>query len=151
VLQARMGESIEAFTRPDALAALEATAMQLVRDIGTLAGRIPIDGVAIPGADAVRADLTEALREVAGAVRAGGRPPALGGLPQCLEAAHAAVDDARTAADIPRGLAGTVDMLDTIAFAIGRLADEAGEWATETTQPRRAWWQRLVPAAAAPA
>lgn len=151
VLQARMGESIEAFTRPDALTALEATAMQLVRDIGTLAGRIPIDGVAIPGAHAVRADLTGALRQVAAAVRTGDRPPALGDLPQCLEAAHAAVDDARTAADIPRGLAGTVDMLDTIAFAIGRLAQETGDWAAERAQPHRAWWKRLMPPAVAPA
>ncbi|MFM9017850.1 MAG: FUSC family protein [Actinomycetota bacterium] len=151
VLQARMGESIEAFSRPDALAELEATAMQLVRDIGTLAGRIPIDGVAIPGAAEVRAQLTGALREVATAVRAGTSPPALGDLPDCLAEAHAAVDDARTAEDIPRGLAGTVDMLDTIAFATQRLAREAGEWAAASAQPRLHWWQRLAPAAGAPA
>ena len=151
VLQARMGESIEAFARPDALTALEATTMQLVRDIGTLAGRIPIDGVAIPGADTVREGLTGALRKVSSAVRAGGAPPALGDLQDCLLAARATVDDARDATDVPRGLAGAVDMLDTIAFAIQRLGDEAGAWATESAQPHRAWWQRLVPAAGAAA
>lgn len=151
VLQARMGESIEAFTRPDALTALEATAMQLVRDIGTLAGRIPIDGVAIPGADWVRADLPGALRQVAIAVREGTGAPPLGDLQDCLSTARAAVDDARDAADVPRGLAGTVDMLDAIAFAIQRLGDEAGTWAVESAQPHRRWWQRLAPAAGAPA
>ena len=149
VLQARMGESIEAFSRPDALAALEATAMQLVRDIGTLAGRIPIDGMAIPDAAAVRPALSGALRDIASAVRDGQSPSSPGDLLDVLAPAHAVVDDARSAADIPRGLAGTVDMLDIIAFAIQRLADEAGAWAAESARPRRAWWQRLVPAPAA--
>ena len=151
VTQARMAESIEAFTRPDALAALEATTMQLVRDIGTLAGRVPIDGVAIPDVDAVRVRLAGALRDVADAVRAGARPPAMDDLQQCLEPAHAAVDDARSVADLPRGLVGAVDMLDTIAFATQRVSTEAGDWAAEKARPDRRWWQRLTPAAGAAA
>ncbi len=151
VTQARMAESIEAFTRPDALAALEATTMQLVRDIGTLAGRVPIDGVAIPDAEAVRVRLAGALRDVADAVRTGARPPAMDDIEQCLAPAHAAVDDARSVADLPRGLVGAVDMLDTIAFAIQRVSTEAGDWAAEKARPDRRWWQRLTPAAGAAA
>lgn len=147
VLQARMGESLDAFMHPDALSALEGTAMQLVRDIGTLAGRIPIDGVAIPDADAVRDALTGALHQVAGAVRAGQVPPSLDHLQECLAGAHSVVDGARVAADVPHGLAGTVDMLDTIAFDIQQLATEAGAWATEATRAHRGWWRRLAPSA----
>lgn len=151
VTQARMAESIEAFSRPDALAAIEATSMQLVRDIGTLAGRIPLDGVHVPGIDDVREALVGALRDVATALRTGGNPPSLDHLPDCLGPAHAAIDSMTSAHDVPRGLVGTVDMLDTIADAIQRLAGEVGDWERVRTERAGGWWHRLTPAPAAAA
>jgi hypothetical protein len=125
--------------------------MQLVRDIGTLAGRIPLDGVHVPGIDDVRDALVGALRDVATALRTGGNPPSLDHLPDCLGPAHAAIDSMTSAHDAPRGLVGTVDMLDTIADAIQRLAGEVGDWERVRTERAGGWWHRLTPAPAAAA
>lgn len=149
VTQARMAESIEAFTRPDALAALEATSMQLVRDIGALGGRIPLDGVEIPGADAAGAAMTDALTQVANALGTGSPAPSLDGLPDCLDPARDAVQRMEAGGTTVRGLASSVDMLETIANTIQRLADEANRWETARMSPHRGWWRRLVPAPAA--
>lgn len=148
VTQARMAESIEAFAHPDGLAALEATAMQLVRDVGALGARIPLDGVQVPGMDDARVRMTEALREVAGALEAGTPPPRLDALPDCLDAGRDAVRRMETGNAMVRGLASTVDMLDTIAEAIQRLGAEVAEWEVQRSEAGgRAWWHRLVPAA----
>ena len=145
VTQARMAESIEAFTHADALASLEATTMQLVRDIGTLAGRIPIHGVDVPGIAEIRRDMVGALHDIAASLRSGGAPARDGNLQACLEQAHRASYDIRSADDVPRGLVGVVDMLETIAYAIERLTHEAADWAAESARGDRRWWHRLTP------
>ncbi len=145
VLQARMAESIESFARPDALAAVEATSMQLVRDIGTLAGRIPLSGVAVPGMPRVREATTQALREVADALQQGAPPPDLHDLPAVLDPARDAVQRMEQGAPLVRGLASTVDMLDTITLAITRLADEGRHWQAEEPRRGRSWWRRMAP------
>jgi uncharacterized membrane protein YccC len=145
VTQARMAESIEAFSRPDPLAALEASTMQLVRDIGTLAGRIPLQGVAIPGAEHVQHTLTAALDDIAGALDAGRTPDDPGDLTACLDTAHDALAHAEATGEWTKGLASTVDMLDTIAASITRIAGEAERWAQAQRPGRPAWWTRLAP------
>ncbi|MEO2057820.1 MAG: FUSC family protein [Thermoleophilia bacterium] len=146
ITQARMAESIEAFSRPDPLAALEASTMQLVRDIGTLAGRIPTEGVAIPGAGHVRTTLTGALDTVAAALETGMAPPDPGDLTTCLNTAHDALTHDEATGSVPMGLAGTLDMLDTIATSITRIADEAGRWAAPRQTTRHARWRRMAAA-----
>lgn len=143
VLQARMAESLASFSRPDALALIEATGMQLVRDIGTLGGRIPLDGVSVPGIDEARAQMARALDEVAGAIEAGTEPPDLRDLPDSLDPARDAVRAMEASGPVVPGLASTVDMLDSIALAITRLADEARGWASERGQDNREprWWR----------
>jgi hypothetical protein len=143
ITQARMAESIEAFSRPDPLAALEASTMQLVRDIGTLAGRIPIEGVAIPGAGHVRTTLTDALGTVAAALEAGTAPADPGDLTTCLDTAHDALTHDETTGSVPMGLAGTLDMLDTIAASTMRIAGEAARWAEAPEPGRHARWSRM--------
>ncbi|MBL6634389.1 MAG: FUSC family protein [Thermoleophilia bacterium] len=149
VLQARMAESIDSFSRPDALAAIEATSMQLVRDIGTLGGRIPLDGVAVPGMPQAREAMTSALRQVAGALDQGTAPPVLDHLPAVLDPAHDAVQRMEQGGTAVRGLASTVDMLDTIALSITRLGDEARTWRAQQVPSGRRWWHRLLPTARA--
>ena len=117
--------------------------MQLVRDIGTLAGRIPIEGVAIPGAGHVRATLTDALGTVAAALEAGTAPADPGDLTTCLDTAHDALTHDEATGSVPMGLAGTLDILDTIATSITRIADEAGQWATESQAGVRTRWSRM--------
>lgn len=148
VLQARMAESIDAFSHPDALAAMEATGMQLVRDIGTLGGRIPLDGVAVPDMPQVRSAMTAALARIADCVEQGSPPPAMDDLPRVLDPAHDAVQRIEGGAPTVHGLASTVDMLDTIALAITRLADEARLWSAQRTGTGERWWSRLRPTSA---
>lgn len=146
VTQARMAESIDAFSRPDALAALEATAMQLVRDLGTLTARIPLEGVHVPGLRTARERMTQAIQQVADALEAGTAPPHMGEVIECLGPAHDAVARAEQGGHVEKGLVGTVDMLDTIAHAIDRLAEEARLWSTQRASAERSWWRRLAPA-----
>ena len=120
--------------------------MQLVRDIGTLAGRIPTEGVTIPGAGHVRTTLTSALDTVAAALEAGTVPPDPGDLTTCLNTAHDALTHDETTGSVPMGLAGTLDMLDTIATSITRIADEAGRWAAPRPTTRHARWRRMAAA-----
>ncbi|MGA0067870.1 MAG: FUSC family protein [Miltoncostaeaceae bacterium] len=145
VLQARMAESIDAFTHPDALAAMEATGMQLVRDIGTLGGRIPLHGVAVPGMSQVRSEMTAALGRIADCLQQGTTPPAMDDLPQVLDPAHDAVRRLEAGDPAVHGLASTVDMLDTIALSITRLADEARRWSAQQADSGARWWSRLRP------
>ena len=120
--------------------------MQLVRDIGTLSGRIPLHGVAVPGMPGIRDATTQALRELADALEQGAPPPDLHELPAVLDAAHDAVQRMEQGAPLVRGLASTVDMLDTITLAITRLADEARDSAAQRAAAGRQWWRRMAPA-----
>jgi hypothetical protein len=93
--------------------------------------------------------MTHALRAVAGSLETGSAPPALDSLPAVLDPAHDAVQGMERGAPLVRGLASTVDMLDTIALSITRLADEARAWRTAPAAGPRPWWRRWVPGSAA--
>ena len=119
--------------------------MQLVRDIGTLIGRIPIHGVPIADAEHVRHTLTAALDDIARSLDAGRAPVDPGDLTACLDAAHDALARAEASGEVPVGLASALDILDPIAASITRIAGEAERWAQAQRPGRPAWWTRLAP------